>query len=46
MKIFLFVCVSASICFAATGDLRFRAELLRGPAADLARQPALQKNSA
>ena len=37
MKIFLLVCVSASPGLAASGEIRFRAERLHGPAAELAR---------
>src|SRR5450432_1920375 len=43
MKSFILVCVSASFVLAASGEIRFRAEVLRGPAAEHARQPAETK---
>jgi len=38
VKQILFLVMSASFCSAATGEIRFRAESLRGTAAELARQ--------
>ena len=38
MKILLLVCVVPSLCLAASGEIRFRAERLSGPAAERARQ--------
>ena len=38
-KIFLFVSIGAAVSFAAAQEIRFRTELLRGPAAEQARRP-------
>ena len=42
-KLFLFVPMGASLCCGAPQEIRFRAELLRGPAAEQARRPANAK---